>query len=85
MKSDKIQKRDGKIVKFGTQQLNNPTPEWAKVTFRIILYLSALYVGVIQPILNLPTETILLIDKIIIGGNAFVNVTIKFFGWDNPN
>lgn len=85
MKSDKIQKTSGKVIKFGTQQLNNPTPDAARLIFRSILYLSAVYVMAVQPNLDLSQSVQAMINKYIVCGNAVMNVTIKFFGWSHPN
>lgn len=82
MKSDKQQKLSGKVVKVGLAQINNETPQWARWVFRIILYLSAVYVMAIQPNLDLSETMQALINKWLLFGNAFINVTIKFFGWD---
>jgi len=84
MKSDRQNKAAGKVVKIGVNQLTNPTPDAAKIIFRIILYLSAVYVMAVQPNLDLPQVTQALINKWLLFGNAFINVTIKFFGWDHP-
>lgn len=74
-----------KVVKFGVNQVGKPTPPFLNWTFRIILYLSGLYVVVFQPMLNLPTEQVLLIDKILAGANLFVHFTTRFFGLDFKN
>lgn len=85
MKTDKQNKNDGKVVKVGIAQLTNQTPDWARLTFRIILYISAVYVMAIQPNLDLSQELQAMINKYIICGNAIMNVTIKFFGWAPQN
>lgn len=82
MKSDKQNKNDGKVVKIGISQLNNQTPDWARLIFRSILYLSAIYALAVQPNLDIPELTQAIINKWLVCGNAFINVTIKFFGWD---
>lgn len=82
MKSDKQQKNEGKVVKVGLKQVNNDTPMWARWVFRIILYLSAVYVMAVQPNLDLSESVQALVNKWLLFGNAFINVTIKFFGWD---
>lgn len=82
MKTDKAQKLSGKVVKVGINQLANPTPDIARIIFRVVLYLSAVYALAIQPNLDIPTDIQAMINKWIIAGNAIVNVTIKFFGWD---
>jgi hypothetical protein len=84
MKTDKQNKNDGKVVKVGIAQLANQTPDWARLTFRIILYLSAVYVIAVQPNLDLSNGLQAMINKWIVFGNAVMNVTIKFFGWDHP-
>lgn len=84
MKTDKKQKQDGKVVKFGVKQVHNDTPVFVKWIFRAILYSSGLYALVIQPTLKLPVETQLLIDTWIIVGNNFIHFTTRFFGWDHP-
>lgn len=85
MKTDKAQKNDGKVVKFGVKQLANDTPLWARYIFRTVLYLSAVYVMAVQPTLDLPTGIEAIINKYIVLLNAVVNVTIKFTGWDFKN
>lgn len=85
MKSDKQNKNDGKVVKIGISQLNNQTPDWARLIFRSILYLSAVYVMAVQPNLDLSQSVQAMINKYIVCGNAVMNVTIKFFGWSHPN
>lgn len=85
MKNDKAQKAAGKVVRFGTKQVNNDTPVFVKWIFRIILYSSGLYAVVIQPTLHIPVETQLLINTYIILGNNFVHFTTRFFGWDHPD
>jgi hypothetical protein len=69
-------------TKFGLGQLSNPTPRGAKVVFRIILYVSALWAVAAPMITELSPATLAIINKYLILSNALVNVTIKFFGLD---
>jgi hypothetical protein len=69
-------------TKFGLGQLNNPTPQTAKVIFRIILYVSAMWAVAAPVITELSPATLAIINKYLILSNALVNVTIKFFGLD---
>jgi hypothetical protein len=71
-----------KTTKFGLGQLANPTPQAAKVIFRIILYLSALWAVIAPSITELSPHTLAVINKYLLLGVAAVNVTIKFFGLD---
>lgn len=80
--SDKQQAAAGKTVQFGLDQLNNPTPVYAKQVFRAILYLSALWAVISPSVTELPAHTLASIDKYLLLANAIINVTIKFFGWD---
>lgn len=79
---DQQQKRMGKTVQFGLDQFSNPTPHAAKVFFRIVLYLSAIWAVVSPSVTELPMHVLASIDKYLLLANAIINVTIKFFGWD---
>lgn len=80
--SDEAQKAAGKEIVFGVNQINNPTPQIAKVIFRIILYVSALWAVLSPSITEIPAPTLASINKYLLLSNALVNVTIKFFGFD---
>jgi hypothetical protein len=82
---DRQQKQMGKTVQFGIGQFANPTPHPAKVVFRIILYLSAIWAVISPSVTELPAHTLASIDKYLLLANAIINVTIKFFGWDYDN
>ena len=80
--TDNQSKAKGKTVQFGIDQLSNPTPSIAKYIFRTILYLSAIWAVIMPTVTELPETTIAAINKYMLLGNAVINVTIKFFGWD---
>lgn len=80
--TDKQNQAQGKTVQFGLSQLVNPTPSAAKYVFRTILYLSAIWAVIMPTVTELPEATIAAINKYMLLGNAVINVTIKFFGWD---
>lgn len=80
--SDKAQAAQGKTVQVGLDQLNNPTPQWARITFRAILYLSAIWAITAPVVTEIPENVLMSINKYLLLGNAIINVTIKFFGWD---
>lgn len=80
--TDNQSKAKGKTVQFGIDQLSNPTPSIAKYIFRTILYLSAIWAVIMPTVTELPPDTIAAINKYMLLGNAVINVTIKFFGWD---
>ena len=82
--TDQQNKQQGKTVQFGVDQLGNPTPTKAKVVFRIVLYISALWAVISPSITELPADTLATINKYVLLGNALVNATIQFFGWDYP-
>lgn len=83
--TDKQQEAQGKSIKFGLAQFNNPTPTIVKNVFRTILYLSAIWAVISQSVTELPAHTLASIDKYLLLANAVINVTIKFFGWDFDN
>lgn len=80
--TDQQNKNQGKTVQFGLSQFANPTPTLAKQIFRTILYLSAIWAVIMPMVTELHPDTIATINKYMLLGNAVVNVTIKFFGWD---
>ena len=84
-KSDKQQEAAGKTVAFGTDQLTNPTPVFIKNIFRAVLYLSALWAVISPSVTEIPADTLAVINKYLLLGNAVINVTIKFFGYDFKN
>lgn len=81
-KTDQQAQAQGKTVQFGLDQFANPTPSAAKYIFRAVLYLSALWAVIMPMVTELPETTIAVINKYMLLGNAIINVTIKFFGWD---
>jgi hypothetical protein len=80
--TDRQAKAQGKSVQFGLDQISNPTPSAAKYVFRTILYLSAIWAVIMPTVTELHPDTIAAINKYMLLGNAVINVTIKFFGWD---
>lgn len=82
---DKMSRKEGRVIKFGAAQLSNPTPGIAKIVFRIILYLSGLWAVVSPLATQIPAETLADINQWLLIGNAAINITIKFWGWDFEN
>jgi hypothetical protein len=82
MNTDSLARSQGKTIKIGWNQLNNPTPEIAKIVFRIILYISALWAMVSPAITEIDPATLATVNKYLLLANGVVNVTIRFFGWD---
>lgn len=71
-----------KPVKFGFNQLSNPTPQWAKVAFRIFFYVTGLSTIVLDIFTEIPAHTKLLILGIVVKSNLFVHAVSKLFGVD---
>lgn len=69
-------------LKFGINQLKNPTPKAATYIFRTYSFLAGLW-AIIAPSLDiLPMEIISTIDHYLLIGVPVIQFTIKFFGWD---
>jgi hypothetical protein len=82
--TNQMNEEKGKVVKFGLDQIGNPTPTGAKVFFRIVLYVSALWAIASPSITELPASTLETINKYLLLANGLINVTIQFWGWDFP-
>lgn len=79
-----INSQDGKVVKFGIGQLQNPTPLFVKYTFRCILFISALW-ALLSTQFGLPADVMAMINKWLLIGNSTINLAIQFFGLDFEN
>jgi hypothetical protein len=82
--TNQMNEEKGKVVKFGTDQLSNPTPTGAKMVFRIILWIAAMWALAAPSLTEIPKETLDVINRYLIIAVALVNGTIQFFGWDYP-
>lgn len=67
-------------VKFGTGQIKNPTPAWAKWFFRIFFYVTqTANLGLIM-LTEIPAETKLRITEYVQFANLAVHGSTKLFG-----
>lgn len=71
-----------KPVKFGFNQINNPTPKWAKVVFRVFFYVTGLSTIILDIFTEIPLATKLLILGIVVKSNMLVHAVSKLFGVD---
>lgn len=67
-------------TKFGTSQLNKPTPMWAKYTFRIVFLLLSFGVFMVSDYPGLNEQAKLLMLKWFSGINMLVWGLSKLFG-----
>ncbi|MBS1771530.1 MAG: hypothetical protein JST82_01630 [Bacteroidetes bacterium] len=67
-------------LKFGLSQVNNPTPQWAKYTFRIIFLVLSVAVFMVSDYPGLQEATKLLMLKWFSGINMLVWGLSKLFG-----
>jgi hypothetical protein len=71
---------------FGTSQINNPTPQWAKMTFRIIFLLLSFGTFMVSDYPGITDATKLLILKWFAGINMLTWGFSKLFGVEvDPN
>lgn len=83
--TDQQNQEQGKVIKVGFDQISNPTPTAAKIIFRVVLYISALWAVAAPIITEIPAPTLAMINKYLLLLTTLVNVTIQFFGWDFQN
>lgn len=67
-------------TKFGTSQIQNPTPLWAKYTFRIVFLLLSVAVFMVSDYPGMNEYTKLLLLKWFSGINMLVWGLSKLFG-----
>jgi hypothetical protein len=67
-------------TKFGTSQIQNPTPLWAKNTFRIVFLLLSVAVFMVSDYPGINEHTKLLLLKWFSGINMLVWGLSKLFG-----
>lgn len=82
MANEEALKAQGKVVRVGLAQVNNPTPLVAKYIFRAIAFLSGIWALLPQDLLNVHDDMYGQINRWIIVGNTVILFAIKFFGWD---
>lgn len=84
MTTDKQQAQQGKVIKVGVAQLNNPTPQVFKYILRTVLYISSLWAFLAPTLTNISPDTLSEINMWLLRANGLLSVTIKFFGWSDP-
>lgn len=67
-------------VKFGLNQIQNPSPQWAKNIFRIVLYASTGMAIVLSTVDEIPDHVKVSILKYTAEGTALVHAFSKLFG-----
>ena len=71
-----------KVVKFGVNQIQNPTPKTLKYIFRAYTFLAGLW-AILAPNFDwVPASTMDEINKWLLIGVPVIHYTIKFFGLD---
>lgn len=69
-------------VKFGSKQLKNPTPVWAKNIFRTVFFAGVLWAFLGPTFTEIPEHVLSSINAWILRGTGIVRITIMFFGLD---
>lgn len=71
-----------KVIKFGINQLNKPTPMILKYIFRTVSFLSGLWALLSGQFTHLTPEMTAEIFKWLLIANTAMHYAIKFFGWN---
>lgn len=80
--TDALQAAQGKVVKVGIGQIDNPTPMAAKWIFRLFTFFSGLWAILAPSITEIDHDIIAKVDRYLLIGVAVMHYAIKFFGWD---
>lgn len=83
--SDAQQAAQGKVIGVGVGMLDKPTPMWMKYILRTVLYLSAVWAFLAPTLTEITPDTLNVINMWLLRINGLLSLTIKFFGWHNPN
>ena len=67
-------------TKFGINQIDNPTPEWMKTTFRLFSFFSGLTAVIMLGLPHVPEHVKYVVLTATGIGNTVIHFTIKFFG-----
>lgn len=73
---------ENKVVKFGADQIKNPTPVALKYVFRAYTFLVGLWAIVAPSFDWIPPSLVDDINKYLLIGVPVMHYSIKFFGWD---
>lgn len=65
---------------FGPNQLNKPTPPWAKKIFKIFLYVTGSITIILDVFTEIPADIKLLINSSVIKANLLVHAFSEMFG-----
>lgn len=79
---DSVQVEAGKVVKFGVNQLGNPTPKFIKYIFNGALFALGLWALLSGQITNVPSNVLAEINKWSVVALAVMKWMIGYFGWD---
>lgn len=74
-----------KQVTFGMSGLSSATPQQIKTLYRVIMFLSGLWVTVIQPQFHFTPEVEAAVNKWILVGNTGIYYICQFFGWSDKD
>lgn len=69
-------------VKFGINQITNPTPQVAKNVFRVVLYAAAAVNLLLQVVVEIPPDIAALVAKYSLYAVTLVHGFSKLFGID---